>query len=58
MQIFCDHAQLGKNKKIYCDVTTGLCGHVYYCQLSCKWKQTGGALDCALRRKEGNSHLK
>ena len=38
----------GRLKKIYCDVTGSLCGHVHLCQLSMKWKQTNAAEKCPL----------
>ena len=48
----CPHAiQKDQRDKIRCTQTAGLCGHVYYCQLYCKWKQSRGAETCALINK-------
>lgn len=42
----------GRNKKIFCDKTGGLCGHVWYCDLSMKYKLTEQALKCPLGKDE------
>lgn len=42
----------GRNKKIYCDKTGGPCGHVWFCELSCKYKQTAQAKNCPLGKDE------
>lgn len=54
--LVCKHAvQKDARDKIKCTQTAGLCGHVYYCQLSCKWKQSRGAETCALISKTENT---
>lgn len=40
------------DKKIFCSVTEGLCGHVKMCQLNMRWHQTEQAKDCPLRGRD------
>lgn len=44
--------QKNKRDAITCSMDGGLCGHVFYCEISMKWKQTDKAQTCA-RRNHG-----
>lgn len=46
----CEKAKYDDKRRIICNVTKTPCGHVFYCQLSMKWKQTDAAARCPLRR--------
>ena len=51
MILSCEHADFDARKRIYCKKTGDLCGHVFFCQLSGRWKQTGQAAECPVRRE-------
>lgn len=44
--------QKNKHDPITCKQDGGLCGHVFYCQLSMKWKQTDKAKNCTRRNTD------
>lgn len=47
----CPYAiQRDERDKILCQKTAGCCGHVYFCQLSSKWKQSRGAETCTMNK--------
>lgn len=53
--LVCDKGKFDKKKRIICSVTGTPCGHVFFCHLSMKWKQTDKAARCPLRRKKDES---
>ena len=49
----CPYAmQRDRRDKILCTKTAGICGHVYFCQLSDTWKLSRGSETCALAKKK------
>lgn len=46
----CPQAQRDE-KRIKCAATNDLCGHVFYCELSGKWKLTEAALKCPVQKR-------
>lgn len=48
----CPYAvQKDARQMIFCQKTAGVCGHIYLCQLSNRYKLTRGAENCAMARK-------
>lgn len=48
----CPYAKYDQKKRVECTKLKNLCGFVFFCQLSMKWKQTDKALICPLREEK------
>lgn len=48
----CQLAHYNEKKVIECTKTKGPCGHVFWCELSMKWKQTEQAFRCPLGKEQ------
>lgn len=56
MELGCNKAYYGKDRRIYCTQDDELCGHQKYCDMSLKYKLT--TAECTRRRKKNGKTRK
>lgn len=52
MQIACEYGFVDDGGRIQCKRTNTYCGHIYWCEMESRFKQSRQAEDCPTRRED------